>query len=871
MLTGESGAGKSVLLRELARETYRRVHQKRRPKRFVIYIDMASFPDVEVEEITADFVRAYVKALTVGDTELTAELDRQLRVPSDRPEWLFLFDSFDELPAPSNGEATDVVARQYLDAIRQVLSSGGPTFRAVIATRDPSILTLAGPVLMVAPLSPFQQREIGRNAGLDLSSWRRLQRRLRHDPMLRHVTSNPLLLSLLSDYLCHADLPEIPPTLHEIVGAAIEARVRSIAEPAASLEFMNRAERIAQCMIGGMRFQTTAQIRAVLPGPTRSGALDGDSDEAAMQMLIKARIARVERSGRFAFSHRRFEEYFAARWLLRCWDQSNIDSLISDPRWREPVITALEIGSARLRADLISAAARALNEQAALTAGTLSTLEPLIALSPKEPLPPTSTSFSWPPVAFHILRLLASGLSGRTDEVPADVRAAADRLVVSAFATGTRADQKRAIAVSTICTTEVALWVTERSAASGSGMLTEAIAEQVIAVPHVFARLGATARIKVTAATALNPVLVNQALTQYSSADPPDQTLNGSLHDLVLAGQVSAAILTILAISSLFGSDHVTQVILVLIILTGALFLSTWIGQRRGPTDLANWSGIALAVAAVLAGGWGVLHLIFAVISLAIGRWGEAFHGVFFAYLETWPISIAIIIMAGLRSERMDWVFPQPPVVQIAIRAIPWQHMPATLATKRRQLVGMVILGGLLAVVLVIPLKKIKPDQVDSVRGELVIGVTILFFIVAKSWDRWQLHRRMQTVGRWLSARTVTGEAVLGWLREARTKLATERLLAQLAASARGSLLPATDVLTDLARALEHVSRLVPADMNKVIPRGVWEVGPGFSTPKFREWLILYDKQYPGRLAWLAATKRDTLARILENAEPIVS
>jgi len=755
VLTGESGAGKSVLLREFARETYSRIQRKRRPKRFAVYVDMASFPDVTAEEITADLIRAHVKALTAGDTELTAELDRHLRAPSDRPEWLFLFDSFDELPALSDGKATDVAARQYLDAIRQVLSSGGPTFRAVIATRDPSNLSLAGPVLMVAPLSPLQQREIGRNAGLDPSSWRRLQRRLRHDPTLRPVTSNPLLLSLLSDYLRNADLPEIPPTLHEIVGAAVEARIRSVADPVESLEFMSRAERIARCMIGGMRFQITAPTRAVFPGPARTDAMDGDSDEAVMRLLIEARIGRAERSGRFAFTHRRFEEYFAARWLLLCWDQSNADGLISDPRWREPVITALEIGPAQLRADLISAAARVLDKQTALAAGTLSALEPLIALGPKEPMPPAATSFSWPPVALHILRLLASGLSGRIDEVPADVRTAVDRLVVSAFATGTRADQKRAIMVSAICTTEVALWVAERSAASGSGMLTEAIAEQVIAAPYVFARLGARARFMVTVATTPNPLLVNQALTQRPSADSLDQTLNGSLHNLVLAGQVSAAGLAILGISALFSSNYGTQVILVFVILIGILFLSTWSGRRRGPTDLANGSGIGLVVVAVLAAIWGVLHLIVAVISLVIDQWGEFFHGVFFGYLETWPISIGIIIMTGLLSERLDWAFPQRPVVQMAVSAIPWQRMPATLATKRRPLVGMAILAGLLAAVLVIPLPRIKPHQVASVRGELVIGVIILFFVAAKSWDRWQLRRRMQNVDRWLSARTV--------------------------------------------------------------------------------------------------------------------
>jgi NACHT domain len=873
VLAGDSGAGKSVLLRELARQTCRRVQRKKRPRRFAVYVDMASLPDRTAESITADVVRAHIKTLTVGDSELTAALDRQLRAPNDRPEWWFLFDSFDEMPVPSGGEAAEVVTRQYLDAIRQVLSSGGPSFRAVIGTRDPSNLSLAGPVLTVAPLSPRQQREIGRNAELDPGNWPRVRHRLRHDPALGPVAGNPLLLALLCDYLRDADLPEIPPTLHEIIGAAVEARLLSVSDSTASADVMRHAEHIARCLTSGMALETTPWSRAPSAGTSGDDPVDEVGDEAALRLLVEARIGRVERPGRFAFTHRRFEEYFAASWLLRCWDRNDTDDLASDTRWREPVITALGIGSDRLRGDLIAAAARVLKEETALAAGTLAVVEPLTRLGPREPLPPAVTPFSWPPVALHILQMLALGLSSRRDEVPEEIRTAADWLVVTAFATGTRADQERAIAVSTICTTEVALWVAERSATSGSALLTVAAAEQITATPHVFARLGGETRARVVGAAAMNPLLVNKALAQRASADLADQTLSGSVRDLVLTGRVSAAGFVILGVSALVsetpGPLSSLGVFLMAVILAAVLFLGTWSGQHKGPTELANFAGICVIVTAVLAAFRGVLHLIVAAVLLVTGMWAGALHGAFFGYLETWPTSIVIVIMTGLRSERRDWVFPQQSVVQMTGRAIPWQRMPLAAAKALRSLAALAIPAGLLVAVAVVPLPRMKPQQSANVRGWLAVGVIAVLCVVVYSWRRRRLRSQMQAVGRWLSARTVTGEAVLGWLREARTKLATERLLAELAESARGSLLPAIDALTDLARALEHVVRLVPEGTTKVIPPGVWEVGPGFSRPEFRQWLILYDKRYPGRLAWLAATQRDTLALALERAEPL--
>ena len=74
------------------------------------------------------------------------------------------------------------------------------------------------------------------------------------------------------------------------------------------------------------------------------------------------------------------------------------------------------------------------------------------------------------------------------------------------------------------------------------------------------------------------------------------------------------------------------------------------------------------------------------------------------------------------------------------------------------------------------------------------------------------------------------------------------------------------NTLEDLAQALEYVARMVPADTKTPIPPAIWDVGPTFTEPEFRDWLQRLDKRDPGRLTWLAE-HRGEIARALKMAE----
>ncbi|MBN6053050.1 hypothetical protein JYK22_14015, partial [Nonomuraea sp. RK-328] len=67
------------------------------------------------------------------------------------------------------------------------------------------------------------------------------------------------------------------------------------------------------------------------------------------------------------------------------------------------------------------------------------------------------------------------------------------------------------------------------------------------------------------------------------------------------------------------------------------------------------------------------------------------------------------------------------------------------------------------------------------------------------------------------------------------------------------SLRHAMPAIHDLETVLHHISWLVTKDSHD--PIGVWDLAPAFGHPGFLQWVIEYDKRFPGQLVRLAATR----------------
>jgi predicted NACHT family NTPase len=137
LLEGDPGSGKSVALRFLAKQIAQRATRSRSTKSLIpIYINLKELERQEEEPINRSLIEKFVikilKRINDGDIEafVEEEFTRGLREGT----WLFLFDSFDEIPDVLSSTESDDVIKAYSGAISDFLH-GMNVCRGVIASR----------------------------------------------------------------------------------------------------------------------------------------------------------------------------------------------------------------------------------------------------------------------------------------------------------------------------------------------------------------------------------------------------------------------------------------------------------------------------------------------------------------------------------------------------------------------------------------------------------------------------------------------------------------------------------------------------------------------------------------------------------------
>jgi hypothetical protein len=890
VVTGGSGTGKTVMLRMVARQASENVHAKHHPKRIMIYVDFTTIRPSNATP-TADSIRACIQeAVAVGDAALANYLATFLHEPQDRLNWIIVFDSIDEPHSTLNGPRDVSIFNQYYEAIRQFLNSAGPNFRAVIVTREANEAEDLGcGVLTLAPLSARQRQSLIEQARLEPGVRRHLLQRLLDDTTLKDIAVNPLLFRLLCDHVQVAGNADLPATLYDIVGVSIATRLRSIPDPEVIEDVVGVAEQVAYLMTteGGLGPEPN---RAQLLSALRRRSEITQNPDRGLRALVRARICRTTRPEEISFAHCIFQEHFKAGYLQRNWKEVDAHDLLTLPQWRESAVVGIRNGPDELRYDLIRSAIQLLREQTVEAHGVLGSVTPLLALGDSEPLPTPTRFFIWPVTALYILQLLSAGIVGEVD-LPAELTQESDRLIVSAFAAGMLLDKKKAVDVSPTASSEATRWIAERAITSRVDLLQRAAAHLLVIRPHAFAVLRPKAKGLATAAALLDGEIVNNALIPSPEITASTPSLPGSIHNLVRAGQISAVGFGIFSIREIALSiqqlvvritnshqtlHYVIDAIPALIcwpflMLASIVFLST----RRRPTSiLIKCSALVLAIAAGLAALTGVLTLIGAVVLLAQLRLAVVTN-VILAYLYTWPAAMVAFILFGPSPDRWDWLVPQAPISQIGAAAIPLPSLrfgeagygQGLLTKALKDILDLILFAipiGLLLAAIEVPLPMVKHKEVTNVRTALFVSVVAFWIIWSYSRRRWSAHR---IVRQYVARRTIASASVLQSLYEASSRVAAERLLRVLSDAAPGAFRNSASSLADLARALDHVARMVPADVKTTIPSAVWDVGPTFALADFREWISKFDKRHPGRLSWLAAKHQGLIAKALDRAE----
>ncbi|MFI1992824.1 NACHT domain-containing protein [Actinoplanes sp. NPDC020271] len=446
LLQGEPGAGKSVALRHLALREQRGV--------IPLYLNLKELRRDGSEPVDATTIREFVLAAlnrsrSAGVAEfLATELDAGMR----NGTWVFLFDSFDEIPDILTATEVEPVVEEYADAVHAFLHTMN-VCRGVVASREfRGPRRFGWPRFTILRLTDRQKRRLIRRAGLTPAQEGLLVGGITSaGSVLGPFSDNPMLLGLLTDFVARNDA--LPRTSHEVFEDFVAGRLardRDRVEQRFGLDaaaLRSAAEMAAFCMAAspGLGLSPSYdELVAAVEG--RFGPQPDLRERLEALAFVKLASSATTPGGgsEFSFVHRRFQEFFATARVLSANAQGvaasawapeatarvleeaaavPLEQLLTAGQWRETAVTLLQT---RADDDL------------------LRTTERLV----RDAIPTRSRArrFAWPPGALHLLSLLSAGLDeDSVARLDPRVRGRIGRLLRRAYESGSRADQVWAI------------------------------------------------------------------------------------------------------------------------------------------------------------------------------------------------------------------------------------------------------------------------------------------------------------------------------------------------------------------------------------------------------------------------------------------
>ncbi|WFE49978.1 hypothetical protein [Micromonospora sp. WMMD1155] len=631
VLQGEPGSGKSVAMRNAARVlAVRAMRRPRLDSRIPLYVNLKQLRPVD-GRLDAETVRSFVldQLNRANSRDVEQFLDDEFTSGMRDGTWLFLFDSFDEIPEVLTATELDATVGRYADALYDFLH-GMNVSPGVIASREfKGPRRFGWPRFTVQRLTDRQKRELIRKADLAPDAEGQVYAALAGaDPMVTRLSGNPMLLGLLCEHV--RTTGSFPNSSHAIFETFVKSRLerdRERIDKRFSVdpdELRQVAEEIA--------FRLTAEFGVGL-SPSRAqvarllhGGLVGGRpiDPARLNRLLDAleyvKLAQAPEGGNsgdevpFTFAHRRFQEYFATCVVIREPERVPTEALLLDGRWRETAVALLQTQDGDAVNALIASAGRIL----ARGAETLA--------APAEP-----SAFQWPPNSLHLLDLLDTGLAARPEDVPASIRADVTTLLDAAWASERRHHQLWAVQATLLAEPSTAETILEKSFASMSVLLRGAAYRYAGRLPVVSARLSRHLRM----------ALIDQAGQGRLLVDWP--SVRAQLSRLYEPRpHIRAARL-------LRWEPVVTGLLVVLTFVSGAIF--------QGAEPLMGWATGGSVAFGIIAGCWAIGTMA----SRARSRTAPPGHWATSATISTGIRTLALFIGLGMALYRESGL-PDAPV-----------------------------------------------------------------------------------------------------------------------------------------------------------------------------------------------------------------
>jgi hypothetical protein len=499
LVEGEPGSGKSVALRHLTQTMARRASDSKNVKSLIpLYVNLKQLRHTPDQKIDQNLIEEFIhKSLNrINDRDIEDFLSEEFRQGIEDVTWLFLFDSFDEIPDVLSSTESDNVIRDYAEAISDFLH-GMNNCRGIVASREYKGPRFLGwPKFRILPLALDRKVQLIKRTGLSINSRSIIVDGISQPATdFKSLTGNPMFLNLLCEYMRKSEAPEFPKHTHNVFNDYVWKRLTRDEErlkqrfSKTPAEIRVAAERLAYCMTADTGIGLSPTLEQLLESTKRQG-LDLEHDFTTYISAIEyLKLARIEPSlldghRYFTFAHRRFQEYFATAIVMREPSRINLHALLSDARWRETAVVILQTQSSEQILPMFEEAKKKILDGIS----ELSQKYKNIRTTPRKPeLPDYSFGslckclfekievsrnkinklfdeadsylniesdidkinfpLDWPKYIYHVLDILQDGLASRYSLIPEKLQLAINDILIFILENGSLDDRKWAIDV----------------------------------------------------------------------------------------------------------------------------------------------------------------------------------------------------------------------------------------------------------------------------------------------------------------------------------------------------------------------------------------------------------------------------------------
>ncbi|MCY0987928.1 NACHT domain-containing protein [Nannocystis sp. ILAH1] len=452
LLEGDPGSGKTVSLRKVEKNFATQIRQDPHcPLPLPLYVNLKYISPGDGQAL--DKLRTCIlRALHSDPAVASARFSDGCR----HGGWLLLLDSFDEIPDVLSAIEADSAVQSYVSAIQDFCTDinlvAATNCRVLVASRSyrgPRVVNWSR--FHLRPLTEDRRRVFLANCGLDTEQVRRLSEDLVTAPP--GWAHNPLTLSMLCE-LSKAGEP-FPPNVYTLFDKYLNLRFNRDAGRVREIygggvdELRRSAEEIAFVMWAEPSLGQVPSNRAVSAALLKFDrpAVNVDRVLETIQQLELALSEDQADGAHTHFRHRRLQEYFATRVIVREPELLSPDLLLFDGRWREACVVLLQHSPVERLTGVLAAAERfvlACHAEMGFAA------EDFAVASPIEEARERTTGFLksappprplvWPKNLYHVMDLLQCGYACRRD-LPQTLQQSATSLLVQAYRAGIRMDK----------------------------------------------------------------------------------------------------------------------------------------------------------------------------------------------------------------------------------------------------------------------------------------------------------------------------------------------------------------------------------------------------------------------------------------------